>query len=72
MEINNIPEYAKKYKFIVAKLVDGEYWFLSAHNELEKAQKFSSNQLEYSTLVIRLSEVEWWQNLKKNFIRLLG
>lgn len=32
--INNVPEYAKeKGKYIVARYVDGEWWFYGAYDE---------------------------------------
>ena len=32
--INNVPEYAKeKDKYIVARYVDGEWWFYGAYDE---------------------------------------
>lgn len=37
IKINNMPDYGKDYKYIVATLVDGELWFYGAYNEYEKA-----------------------------------
>jgi len=37
MKINNLPEYAKDCKYIVARLVDNEVWFWGAYEDLEKA-----------------------------------
>lgn len=31
MTINNKPDYAKDYEFIVARECDGEYWFWGAY-----------------------------------------
>lgn len=30
--INNMPEYAKDYEFIVARKVDDEFWFWGAYS----------------------------------------
>ena len=35
--INNQPEYASHYEFIVARFVDGEYWFWGAYTDGYKA-----------------------------------
>ena len=35
--INNLPEYARSHKYIVATLVDGEWWFWGAYNSLRNA-----------------------------------
>lgn len=37
--INNQPEYASHYEFIVARLVDGEYWFWGAYSDGYKAEQ---------------------------------
>lgn len=37
--INNMPTYAKDYKYIVARYVDGEYWFYGAYNEKDRAMR---------------------------------
>ena len=37
-KINNLPNYAEDYKYIVVTLVDGELWFYGAYNEYEKAE----------------------------------
>lgn len=39
MTINNLPTYANNYKYIVVRLVDGEYWFYSAYNNGRLAEK---------------------------------
>lgn len=41
MIINNIPEYAKNYTYIVARDVDAdnELWFYGAYNDGVKAQQ---------------------------------
>ena len=35
VEINNYPEYADKYNYIVAREVEGEYWFYGAYDRLK-------------------------------------
>ena len=35
--INNYPEYAKEYGFVVVRLVDCEMWFYGSYSDLEKA-----------------------------------
>ena len=37
--INNMPEYANDYEFIVAREVAGEYWFWGAYSDGFKAEK---------------------------------
>ena len=41
MEINNVPEYAKKYPFWVARIADNELWFYGAYSDWEKALEVS-------------------------------
>ena len=36
--INNKPEYADHYEFIVVRLVDGAYWFWGAYADGFKAE----------------------------------
>lgn len=40
--INNKPDYAKDYEFIVARYVGGEYWFYGAYSDGFKADKVAS------------------------------
>lgn len=35
--INNLPEYAKDMEFIVATIVDGEFWFYGGYDSIDKA-----------------------------------
>ena len=37
--INNVPAYAAEYRYIVARLVEGEYWFYGAYEEGFKAER---------------------------------
>ena len=39
MTIQNVPEYAKNYKYIVVRRVDGELYFWGAWNDRNKANK---------------------------------
>ena len=41
MTIQNVPEYAKNYKYIVARRVDGELYFWGAWNDKDKANNIS-------------------------------
>ena len=42
MMINNIPEYANEYKYIVASDIDNELWFWGAFNDEDKAYAVAS------------------------------
>lgn len=37
MEILNMPKNVEKYKYIVAREVDGEFWFWGGYNKIETA-----------------------------------
>lgn len=37
VKVNNVPDYAKTRRFWVVKIVDGEYWFYGAFNDVTKA-----------------------------------
>ncbi len=39
IKINNEPAYAKDYEFVVAREVDGEYWFWGAYADGFKAEQ---------------------------------
>lgn len=36
--VNNCPDYAKKYKYILCRKVNGEYWFYGAWDDFYKVQ----------------------------------
>lgn len=36
-KIENLPEYALEYKYIVCRIVDGKHWFYGAYNDVLKA-----------------------------------
>jgi hypothetical protein len=38
-KIHNVPEYAYKYKYIVHSIVNGEFWFYGAYNDIVKAME---------------------------------
>lgn len=37
IKINNMPDYAWAYKFIVFRLVNGSRWFFGAYNSISQA-----------------------------------
>lgn len=39
IKINNEPNYAKDYEFIVARKVDGEFWFWGAYENGFRAEQ---------------------------------
>ena len=39
VKINNIPEYANHFKYIVATLVEGQLWFYGAYDEYDTADR---------------------------------
>ena len=41
IRINNKPSYANEYEFIVAREVDGEYWFYGAYADGFKADRIA-------------------------------
>lgn len=42
-QIKNLPEYAKKYQYIVARRVDSQLWFWGAWNDKNKANEIALN-----------------------------
>ena len=38
-KINNLPTYATEYKYIVARAIDGAFWFYGAYNDGAKAEQ---------------------------------
>lgn len=51
MEINNAPEYAFEYRYMVVTIVDGEAWFYGAWNSREYAEA-AVKESEYERLII--------------------
>lgn len=39
MKIMNTPAYATKYRYIVARICDGQAWFWGAYNDVDHASK---------------------------------
>ena len=39
IKINNEPDYAKNYEFVVVRKVDDEYWFYGAYTDGFKAER---------------------------------
>ena len=37
--INNLPDYAKEYKYIVTRECENEFWFYGAFNESDRANR---------------------------------
>ena len=42
LKINNKPEYADHYEFMVARQIDGELWFYGAYRNGFKADQIAS------------------------------
>lgn len=40
--VKNLPEYAEKYKYIVARTVGGEAWFFGAYDDEEWANSVAA------------------------------
>lgn len=38
MKVNNLPAYARDYKYIVVRTFDGEDWFYGAWNDFDRAE----------------------------------
>ncbi len=39
MTVLNVPEYAKEYEYVVARMVDGDAWFWGAYHTYEDAKQ---------------------------------
>jgi hypothetical protein len=39
INVRNLPDYAKRYMFIVSRLCDGELWFWGAYETKERANE---------------------------------
>ena len=54
MIIKNIAEYAKTKKYIVAREIDGEYWFFSAWDDANKANE---QALDFNVVVFHAEDL---------------
>lgn len=50
--VNNLPSYAARYKYVVARSVDGELWFWGAYDERENADE-AAESIEGIVLEVR-------------------
>lgn len=50
VKINNLPNYANDYEFIVARKSGGEYWFWGAYSDVTRAERAA---MEIGGAVIR-------------------
>lgn len=50
MMINNLPQYASEYEYIVAREVEDELWFWGAFSDSEKAEQVA---IEVNGIVVR-------------------
>ena len=41
IKVNNLPEYAKNYNWLVCRVVNGELWFWGAFNDHDKAREIA-------------------------------
>ena len=41
MNLMNMPEYANDYEFVVAREIDGDYWFWGAYEDCFKADRIA-------------------------------
>ena len=41
IRINNEPDYAKNYEYIVARISNGEFWFWGAYETKNRAEEVS-------------------------------
>jgi hypothetical protein len=51
MKINNVPDYAYDYKYIVARWVEEEWWFYEAYNDEEKADEVADELINTDVFV---------------------
>ena len=42
MNLMNMPEYANDYEFVIAREVDGDYWFWGAYEDGFKADRIAN------------------------------
>lgn len=58
LKINNKPEYADHYEFIVARKVNGELWFYGAYSNGFKADQIAS---KISGIIIHNVRIQGYQ-----------
>lgn len=51
VKVNNVPEYAGQYRYIVARLVDCALWFWGAYGTPERAAE-AAGSLDSAIIVI--------------------
>ena len=52
MKIQNMPEYADHYEFVVAREIDGELWFWGAY-----ADRYKADQVAYDVAGVVIHNV---------------
>lgn len=57
LKINNLPEYAGLYDYVVYRSVNGEAWFWGAYNSVAEAQKAAEDIHGYITEVRNIETV---------------
>ena len=55
MFVNNLTEYARKKRYIVVRIVDGEAWYFAAMDEFLRAQALAQ---EIDGVVVPIIEAE--------------
>lgn len=58
VKVNNQPEYASRYEFVVARMVDDELWFYGAYRDGFKADQVAS---EVYGIVIHNVRIQGYQ-----------
>ena len=58
MKINNMPEYASHYEFMVVRDVNGELWFYGAYRNGFKAEQVA---LEIHGLIVHNVRIQGYQ-----------
>lgn len=58
IEVNNIPEYAEFYKYIVASVCGNELWFYGAYNGIQEAHK-AANAISPAVVLVNEDLKKW-------------
>lgn len=53
VNINNCPEYAKKYKYIIARNDAGTLWFYGAFDDSDKVHRIAAEIGESAVIITR-------------------